>query len=441
MQNDNHTISCKEDKLGRQKFIQSVSNFLEEQLINKKSELSKSSITIGLYGEWGIGKTSILNCLEETLPEKISTVWLNPWVYNSQEQIVLHLMRSLVQTLQVSDPESKNKLNEFIVKLIRGVKGVSKGIVALKTAGTGSPMFDSMADGAEDVLTSFLKEDELDIYDIKEEINKIFRSASKPIVMFIDDVDRLSNDELIVLFKTIRMLADFNNVCYVLAFDVNAVSKSIKSQYGDGTIEDGQRYIEKIITFPLPIPMVSKAKLLSYTFSLIGGELYGNKELIDIFNTYIDTPRQCKRLANSFLFTSANFTTKLEREVVLAYEIIKLHAPDEFELLKALFIHFENDWDNQASWSDALRTYITKKMGPSELNNSSEIDSKLRILGRETSMIRYCLNITLVTAIVSQYSAQRNSPQNEKAAIAKRKVLIRQLGEYLQLESTFSGEE
>lgn len=70
------------------------------------------------------------------------------------------------------------------------------------------------------------------------------------IIVSIDDIDRLSEDEIIAVFQLVKALADFPNTVYILTFDYNVVVRALsKVQHGDG-----KEYLEKIIQVPFEIP-------------------------------------------------------------------------------------------------------------------------------------------------------------------------------------------
>jgi len=77
----------------------------------------------------------------------------------------------------------------------------------------------------------------------------------KPLIIFIDDIDRLDNLEIQQIFKILKLTADFNKLIYVLAFDEEMVAKPLSQIYGNDQT-DGLQFIEKIIQLPLRIPRI-----------------------------------------------------------------------------------------------------------------------------------------------------------------------------------------
>ena len=87
----------------------------------------------------------------------------------------------------------------------------------------------------------------------RDKLIKVLKEISKPITVILDDIDRLSSDELQSILKLVRVTGNFPNIVYVLSFDKNRVIKTLN----DNNI-DGQDYLEKIIQIPFDIPQVPK---------------------------------------------------------------------------------------------------------------------------------------------------------------------------------------
>lgn len=92
-----------------------------------------------------------------------------------------------------------------------------------------------------------------DLQDIKNKIIEKMTEENLKIIVSIDDIDRLSEDEIIAVFQLVKALADFPKTIYLLAFDYDVVVKALgKVQHGDG-----KEYLEKVIQVPFEIPAPS----------------------------------------------------------------------------------------------------------------------------------------------------------------------------------------
>lgn len=345
--------SVEEDALGRKPFIEAVANFIKSQATqvnrDKKKELRNlgDPLTIGIYGKWGYGKTSVINCVKtEVEKAKFFTAYYNPWMYNNEEDLVQHLFETIVSAVNVKEDIENRK--ELISKLKKYSLGFLKGFKA--RAKFGVPFTDisvSVGYDAKPLIEAIEKDIDVDsdetIYDVKEEINKVLTSLSNPIVIFIDDIDRLSKTEIYTLFKTVRLIADFKNIIYVLSFDDEMVAKSIKEKFADGTDRDGYNYLDKIVDMSLRMPLIEKDKVNRFLRKLTGIGLRTipstefDKQLKILIDYLVETPRDCVRIANSIRFIHANLKKKISINDLILLECLRIKSNDLFEFVKTYY--------------------------------------------------------------------------------------------------------
>lgn len=103
----------------------------------------------------------------------------------------------------------------------------------------------------------------------KDEIIRTMVKENLKIIVSIDDIDRLSEEEIIAVFQLVKALADFPNAVYLLAFDYDVVVRAL------GTVQhgDGREYLEKVIQVPFEIPAPSMAGIHDALFSKLNGIL------------------------------------------------------------------------------------------------------------------------------------------------------------------------
>lgn len=336
--------SKEEDALGRRPFIEAVANFIKSQAteVNKeeKKELRNlgDPLTIGIYGKWGYGKTSVIRCVETEIKNQFFTAYYNPWMYNNEEDLIKHLFETIISSVKGTRNKTKrNRLTKSIGKyflhFIKGFKAdVKFGTNLAPIQPTVGVNLQSFAD---ELLKDIDKEET--IYDVKEEINKVLSSLSNPIVIFIDDIDRLSKTEIYTLFKTVRLIADFKNIIYVLSFDDEMVAKSIKDKFADGNNYDGFSYLEKIIDIPLRLPVYNKSSIKVYLRSKIKFNEDSIPYFDELFDFVVDevvaTPRQCLRVVNSVSFLRSSLK-HLSNQHLFILEAIRLNRPDVYNILE-----------------------------------------------------------------------------------------------------------
>ena len=96
-----------------------------------------------------------------------------------------------------------------------------------------------------------------DILTLKTALEEKLEKLNKKIVIFIDDIDRLSDLEIITIFKLVKSLANLPNIIYFLSFDKQVVSKALNNYHNN----KGEEFLEKIIQIPFEIPMIEENRI------------------------------------------------------------------------------------------------------------------------------------------------------------------------------------
>lgn len=270
-------------------------------------------------------------------------------MYNSEDDLIKHLFETIISSVSGAENETNRKnltktIGKYFLHFLKGFKIDAR--LGNPLTGQVGAAYD-MKNFTEAIEKDLFKEET--IYDVKNQINDVLKSLANPIVIFIDDIDRLSKSEVYILFKTIRLIADFKNIIYLLSFDDEMVAKSIKSNFADGTENDGFYYLEKIIDINLRLPDVSKSKLNVFFKNLF--EKMVEEKVVhydDIFKIISDrliaTPRDCLRVANSVTMMYQYLNKEIELLDLIALETIRLKNRSLFDLIwKYHKIHESSD--------------------------------------------------------------------------------------------------
>lgn len=162
--------------------------------------------------------------------------------------------------------------------------------------------------------------------------------SKKRIFIFIDDLDRLDASELVQIFKLVRAVANFKNVTYILACDLQLVAQTLSDTYKI----DGTQYLEKIIQLPLTLPKLSRDVMKTLLFHRIRDVLndnnLSNEQLNNWFGTSIiqecfRTPRDINRLYNILLSTLPMVQEVVDSVDFIMIEIIYLFYRPLWELI------------------------------------------------------------------------------------------------------------
>ncbi len=221
-------------------------------IIRLKSSDNHPCFTIGIYGKWGEGKSSLMNMVCENIKkeENIEVIHFNPWLFKDQESLLLDFFKTL---------QKGNLSNEFVKKIKQYGPMVSLGISGLVDLAL--PGMGLVVDNALNKYIKAVSKVKKGISELKEEVNDSICLSKKHLLIVIDDVDRLDRDELHALFKLIRQNADFVNTTYMVAMDVDMVAKSIGQRFEDGDEQSGKNFLEKIIQVPFHLPKIQQGHI------------------------------------------------------------------------------------------------------------------------------------------------------------------------------------
>ncbi len=250
-----------DDLFGRQSLVEMIT-----QAIIQKSKTEHRCYTIGIYGKWGEGKTSVLNMVEAKLLDNqhddIIISKFNPWLFNDHESLLMAFFSTIAK-----EPVSRawtKKVKEYAPMVALGVKGLSKWADFALMIGGMPPVAGVVGQGTANAITqagAAMPDLTVDTAKRKKEVADTLKRSKKHLVIFIDDIDRLDKNETHTLFKLIKQNADFDNVTYLLAMDVEMVAKSIGERYGAGGISDGYNFIDKIVQVPVMLPKIQPSHL------------------------------------------------------------------------------------------------------------------------------------------------------------------------------------
>lgn len=231
----------------------------------------------------------------------------HPWNYKNSETILEHFFKTLVEKIDASN-------NNCFINLPELIKQYSKLILNLDL----SP-FEKI----------FLNPKSIDI---KEKIEKELRNCNhSKIIIVIDDMDRLFPKEILTIFKTVKMIADFPNVVYVLAFDKARVINLLKKQI------DAEDYIKKIVQIEKTIPPIDE-EILKNIFlenikttveNISDDEIKSIETMYDcaLKDIYIKNLRDINRFFNSFDFTYSAY----KDEKINIQNLVGIVATEVFE--------------------------------------------------------------------------------------------------------------
>ncbi|GAA0742132.1 KAP family P-loop domain protein [Clostridium oceanicum] len=286
------------DLLAYEPFAELVNDILLDEKMNP--------LTIGLFGSWGVGKSTLLKLIEDKIKkndskkDKIICVPLNAWIFEGYDDAKSALMESLLCTLK-KEESVFSKFKDSIEKLIKKVNFFRLGAMAVKhgiplATGTANPLgvmayLISNKDTIKEDVKKVVKEDSTEdeesminnIRSFREEFKKLLDEANiENLVVMIDDLDRCNPDRIIETLEAIKLFLSVPKTTFIIAIDDAVVKYSVKRKYPKIDEEDfgiSENYIEKIIQLPIYIPELSQSDITNYLLLLIF-ELYFTKDTV-----------------------------------------------------------------------------------------------------------------------------------------------------------------
>jgi Cdc6-like AAA superfamily ATPase len=397
-----------EDILGRDKFIDHLVDSI--QLWD-----GKESIAVALYGAWGDGKTSILNLTEKKLKEIRSRdfryIKFCPWMLSESDNLIESfinemnraigkkgLLRKYAKLLSnIPNKEDAKTIWNGILFIATLLGATTTGVLQLISNASaflkwGAPIFTLGCLIANKFLPLLFKSQS--VIDTKNQIAKKLKGNKKKLLVIIDDLDRLSTQEIRQVFRIIRTNADFPNTMYLLAFDREVVEKSLGVQEGIS----GPKYLEKMIQASFTLPSIPHSTILKYltdelnkiielypSMKISFEDRYYSQQIYDAgFKNFFTNLRDVKRFMNSLTFNLPQLILDDSLEVnpidFMAIEALRLFETKFYNFLmnnKSLFTDSVSPDSSIEEERTAQRLEIYKLISK---KNKSSVMSLLSVL-------------------------------------------------------------
>jgi len=361
--------NIEDDALNYLPFAEKIQNIIRGYSNNSEP------LTIGIYGKWGTGKSSLLNLIENQIEifykKKEDKPYIkfhyNPWLYQTKEEMLFDFFDTLSRKLNYSNNENLIKAGKLIKKYSKYLKALklsaSVGIPKLFNAGVSIEPYEILKKLGED-----LEGEEKSLNELKEEIDETLRNSDKKIIVFIDDVDRLDKDEIFTLFKLIKINADFKNLVFLICLDPDYVAKAIHNRYGND-VHSGKEFLEKIINIPLELPLIEEADLDFFVKEKIKKVLSNStnvktkdlKELLEsLRGSYFSSPREIIRITNSFAISVYAIGNEVNIHDLFWIEYIKIKYFKAYEIIKRHARNFKsvNLFSDTIDFNDVLEKNV-----------------------------------------------------------------------------------
>ncbi|QEE25805.1 AAA family ATPase [Rhodanobacter glycinis] len=330
--NDSPIEKPEDDQYGVAPFSSALTTSLLEMA-------SPVGTTIAINGPWGSGKSSAVNLIRRELEtrknDQLTIIDFKCWWYRGEEAIALAFLQELNTALKSSlGDQVKGLVPEIGRQLLQAGPVIGSTVALATTGGIGALVAGSAA---------FTKR----FFPEKAPLEKTFRKLSKALeaqprrfLIIIDDIDRLSPDEALAIFRLVKSVGRLPNVMYLLVFDRSLADAAVQERYPS----EGPHFLEKIIqaSFELPPPAQSDLNnALLVAVQDICGE--PSEEHVvrfmnlfyDVVVPYMTTPRHVTRLINALSVTWPPVADNISRADYLALETLRLYEPALYNAIKS----------------------------------------------------------------------------------------------------------
>ena len=389
---------------------------------------SYPKFSIGIYGEWGSGKSKLMKVLEGKLrdDDNLMTVWFNAWRYEREDQFaVVALLKTIAYAM-----EKHPIYKDLKPILLRAVKIFTKGFlsqVASKYIGEkGVEEFKTQLLPQMDLLAEMDKDTIYfdGIRKIEDEIQNIIRkNPLSRIVVFIDDLDRCSPQKALEVFESIKVFLDIDGFVYVIGLSYETISKLITATYKESGIT-GEQYIKKIIQIPIIIPEWNNHDIRILIEDLLKRNLIHGKyqtiikENINLIVEAVENnPRELKRFINNFIVAYEIYSKneKVAPKELLVVQAIHVRWSNFYRLMVNFDIDFHKEVKLYTQMSDDIRLKKLKETNDIDLNLNQEYRKELQAFASDLELWKFLKKQSNTIFSIEDWTIYRRAVESIKA--------------------------
>ncbi len=288
-------------------------------------EKTNTPLTIGIQGEWGSGKTSLLNFIHDSLENsgKSKQIWINSWessLLSTPEETLIKIINEIINELLKTDVDVKRKdaIKNTAAALFKGALRV--GATAALGAKGGDVAEELFGEADNSIRALRVQLDEL-----SKEIRTRATNPYDKIIIYVDDLDRIEPKDAVSILELLKNVFSIKGCVFVLAIDYQVVIKGLKDKFGERTPENEwefRAFFDKIIQLPFMMPM-GQYNIGNYVNYLLKQIKFVGDDGLDsdaveeiVVRTIGGNPRSLKRLVNSLalieIFTATEGNESVE---------------------------------------------------------------------------------------------------------------------------------
>lgn len=276
--------------------------------------------SIGVYGDWGSGKSSIMSISQKRLKDKDDKsliVNFNAWLFEGYDDIKTTIINYLLDAI-----EEKKSLSGKAKETVNGLRKsllnmnllpiISKGFFSALGTYSSNPSLTNhqLILGQSENIKEFIntvKDNYLEatsdekirneISKFREDFGKLIEATNiSRVAIYIDEIDRCSTETILEIFEAMRLFMFSGKVAFIYGADERQIAYAIKQKYsedisdGGSIIDIGKEYLEKIIQYPVRIPRMNVVETELYLTLLLSEKTIGQDDFeslkSDLINQY-----------------------------------------------------------------------------------------------------------------------------------------------------------
>ena len=268
-------------------------------------------MTVGLQGDWGSGKTSLMCLIRAGLDKQIAKVWINTWQFAQladDQTLFLSVLQGVVDGLQGVDAElsetNKRWYSRAAALTKQALRTTARVGAAAAASHLGVDAATVMAPGDSEEVRPHTIAQELKttlaqiVHDLAEKRERV--------VLFVDDLDRVPPARAVQILEALKNFLDVPGLVTVLACDYGVISRGLAARMGVSEAELGRSFFDKIIQVPfrMPVHAYQAQEYVGELLRRVGVETTVSELALatEVLRTSVGlNPRTLKRQANTLL--------------------------------------------------------------------------------------------------------------------------------------------
>lgn len=273
-----------------------VSEMISEMI----SDDTMLPISLGVYGSWGVGKSSILQLITKDLKadKQNLVIEFDAWLYQDFDEAKSALMTVIAKSIYDATPEGLKEKAASLYRRVNKLKflGLAADIGALAAGIPTLGMFTKAASSAEDMWDGTADEEDVEavksaasaarlkgagllkpkekrnapeeIAAFREEFSALLSSMNCRLVVFVDNLDRCLPPNAIATLEAMRLFLFLPRTAFIVAADEDMIRLAVKKHFADPGDRHVTDYLDKLIQVPVRVPKLGLQEVRAYLFML-----------------------------------------------------------------------------------------------------------------------------------------------------------------------------